>query len=100
VAGYLVVFVALPLGEVVRRSLLGRDGSFVGLDNFIQYFATPSLANSMVNSPYISTLNPPRPEGRGFSPPHPNLVSSKTGNLHIGTEAPPRCESRFRDARV
>jgi len=57
VAGYLVVFVALPLGEVVRRSLLGRDGSVVGLDNFVHYFSTPSLANSMVNSLYISTVS-------------------------------------------
>ncbi len=54
---FLVVFVLLPLYELIRRSLENRQGEFVGLQNYIQYFSTPTLAQSFVNSLYISAMS-------------------------------------------
>ena len=54
---FLVVFVLLPLYELIRRSLENRQGEFVGLENYIQYFSTPALAQSFGNSLYISAMS-------------------------------------------
>lgn len=54
---FLVGFVLLPLYELIRRSLENRQGEFVGLENYIQYFSTPSLAQSFTNSLYISVMS-------------------------------------------
>lgn len=53
---YLVVVLALPLGTMIFKSLQDHDGSIVGLQNYIEYFSTPALSKSIVNSIYVSTL--------------------------------------------
>jgi len=53
---WLVAVVLLPLGEVVRQSLMDRLGRFVGLANFAVYLRSPSLLATLVNSTAISLL--------------------------------------------
>jgi iron(III) transport system permease protein len=54
---FLVIFVLLPLWELIRRSLENRQGEFVGIQNYVDYFATPALAQSFTNSLYISAMS-------------------------------------------
>ncbi len=46
----LFVFLALPLALVLIKTLENRDGQFVGGLNFIEYFRTPALVDSIGNS--------------------------------------------------
>jgi iron(III) transport system permease protein len=41
------LFLALPLGAILWRALLDRDGRFAGLANFATYFAAPSFSASV-----------------------------------------------------
>ena len=41
------LFLALPLGAILWRALLDRDGGFAGLTNFATYFAAPSFSASV-----------------------------------------------------
>ncbi|MGQ9370750.1 putative 2-aminoethylphosphonate ABC transporter permease subunit [Azospirillum sp. ST 5-10] len=50
VAGFLAVFVLLPLGSLLVRAVLDRGGAFVGLANIRDYLASPALAVSLGNS--------------------------------------------------
>jgi len=50
----LVVFLALPLAAILRQSLEGSEGGFVGLANFIDYAKTPTLLQSLWNSLWVS----------------------------------------------
>lgn len=52
----LVIFVLLPLLEVVSRALSDKDGNFVGITNFITYFQSPSLVNSLFNTLSIGAM--------------------------------------------
>ena len=52
----LVVFLLLPLGTILLKSVEDRAGDFVGLANFTEYFRTPALARSIWNSVWVSTL--------------------------------------------
>jgi iron(III) transport system permease protein len=55
VAGaWLATFILLPLYQVISRSFLDKEGSFIGLANYIHYFTTPALSASLVNSLYIA----------------------------------------------
>ncbi|MFH1137289.1 MAG: putative 2-aminoethylphosphonate ABC transporter permease subunit [Pseudomonadota bacterium] len=51
---WLVVVVVLPLFQLISKSLMDRDGAFVGLANYIHYFRTPALSNSLYNSLSVS----------------------------------------------
>jgi len=51
-----VVFLVLPLSAMIRKSFENRDGEFVGLANYISYFATPSLSISLWNSLFVASL--------------------------------------------
>jgi iron(III) transport system permease protein len=53
----LCLFVLYPLLHVVWRSLLGGDGSFVGLANYARYFGTPAIAASIWNSLLVSLVS-------------------------------------------
>ncbi|HXH81639.1 MAG TPA: putative 2-aminoethylphosphonate ABC transporter permease subunit, partial [Candidatus Tectomicrobia bacterium] len=53
---FLALFLALPMGEVVWRSLLDNDGRFVGLANYARYFRTPAIAASITNSLVVSAV--------------------------------------------
>src|SRR5258706_7047747 len=48
--GWLVVTIALPLWALLSKSFQNTDGQFVGLANYIRYFSTPTLFNSIFNS--------------------------------------------------
>jgi len=55
VAG-LITTVLLPLTQLFSRAFYDRDGNFIGLDNFIAYFSTPALSQSLYNTLYISVM--------------------------------------------
>jgi iron(III) transport system permease protein len=50
----MLVVVVLPLVQLLSKSLMDEQDRFVGLANFINYFRTPSLAGSLVNSLYVA----------------------------------------------
>jgi iron(III) transport system permease protein len=54
---YLVVTLALPLGLMLAKSLQGPEGAFVGAANYVQYFSTPSLFQSIGNSLFVSLVS-------------------------------------------
>jgi iron(III) transport system permease protein len=53
----LFIAIALPLGVLLLKSFEGRQGEFVGLANYIAYFSTPALVQSLWNSIWISLLS-------------------------------------------
>ena len=54
---YLVVALALPLGLMLAKSLQGSRDEFVGLANYVRYFSTPALFQSIGNSLWVSILS-------------------------------------------
>lgn len=53
---FLVVAVVLPLYTMMSKSLENEDGEFIGLANYAEYFSTPALFLSGINSLYISVI--------------------------------------------
>jgi iron(III) transport system permease protein len=53
---WLAVTLMLPLGTLLIKSFRNADGAWVGLGNYLTYFATPSLTESLWNSLWVSTL--------------------------------------------
>jgi iron(III) transport system permease protein len=53
---YLVVTLALPLYAILSKSVQAKDGSFIGLVNYAQYFATPALSYSVWNSLTVALI--------------------------------------------
>ncbi|AWK84982.1 putative 2-aminoethylphosphonate ABC transporter permease subunit [Azospirillum thermophilum] len=53
---FLTVFVLLPLGTILLRSLYDREDVFVGLANFRAFLATPALMESVRTSLTLSLL--------------------------------------------
>ena len=51
---FLLVAVLLPLYTMMSKSVEDKDGGFIGLANFSEYFSTPALFNSAFNSLSIS----------------------------------------------
>lgn len=51
---WLGVVVVLPLVQLLSKSFLDNQGHFVGLFNYMEYFSTPILRNSIGNSIYVS----------------------------------------------
>jgi len=54
---YLVVALALPLGLMLGKSLQGPRDEFIGLANYVRYFSTPALFQSIGNSLWVSVLS-------------------------------------------
>jgi iron(III) transport system permease protein len=52
----LVVWIAVPLWMLLSKAMLNPRGEFVGLANFLRYFATPALVRSLWNSVWVSAL--------------------------------------------
>jgi len=52
----LAAFLAGPLIAILAQSVEGRRGEFVGLQNFIAYFETPALLDSLWNSIWTSLV--------------------------------------------
>lgn len=53
---WLLAAVALPLYALLSKAMLNEQGQYVGLDNFIRYFQTPALSNSLGNSLYVAVM--------------------------------------------
>ena len=53
---FLAMFVLLPLYTMMSKSVENRAGDFIGLVNYLEYFSTPALFLSAVNSLYISVF--------------------------------------------
>jgi len=52
----LLVFLTVPLATLLVRSLEDRGGSFVGIANFITYFASPAFGHSVTNTLVFAAL--------------------------------------------
>jgi iron(III) transport system permease protein len=52
--GWLLVTLILPLWSLLSKSFQNGKGEFVGLANYIHYFSTPALFDSVWNSLFIS----------------------------------------------
>ena len=52
----LAIATILPIGALLIRSLIARDGSFAGLDNFVRYATEPGLSIAAWNSVTLSGL--------------------------------------------
>jgi iron(III) transport system permease protein len=55
--GWLLVSLVLPLATLLEKSFQNQDGKFVGLANYIHYFSTPALFDSVWNSLFIAFLS-------------------------------------------
>ena len=53
---YLVITLAFPLYAMMSKSVRDDDGAFVGLANYLDYFATPALTWSIGNSLQVATI--------------------------------------------
>ncbi len=53
---WMTVMVFLPLFQLLSKSLTDQDGRYVGLANFIYYFKTPALSESLYNSLFVSAV--------------------------------------------
>lgn len=52
----LTVSVLLPLIKLFSHAFYDKTGQFVGLHNFVTYFSTPALSQSLTNTLYISAM--------------------------------------------
>jgi iron(III) transport system permease protein len=55
--GWLLLTIALPLWALLSKSFQNTDGEFVGLANYIRYFSTPALFNSIFNSVWVAVIS-------------------------------------------
>jgi iron(III) transport system permease protein len=53
---YLLITLALPLYAMLSRSVRAKDGTFVGLANYAEYFANPALSHSIWNSLTVALI--------------------------------------------
>jgi iron(III) transport system permease protein len=53
---YLLITLGFPLYAMLARSVRAKDGTFVGLANYAEYFANPALSHSIWNSLNIALL--------------------------------------------
>jgi len=56
IALYLICTLALPLYFMLSKSFQSKAGEFAGFANFLAYFSTPALFQSIYNSFYIALL--------------------------------------------
>ena len=54
---WMIVTVLLPLYFMMSKSVEDKDGNFIGLVNFVEYFSTPALSYSIYNSLFIAALS-------------------------------------------
>ena len=48
------IFLVLPLGSLIFKSLQNKDGDFVGLINYYLYLQEPALFQSLYNSLFVA----------------------------------------------
>lgn len=56
-AGFFLVALVVPLYLMVSRSFKDSAGNFIGLDNYLLYFQTPALSNSISNSFFVAAVS-------------------------------------------
>ena len=56
IVAFMAVFFVVPLGALLIRSVADRQGGFVGLQNFAEYFSTPALFYSLWNSLFVASI--------------------------------------------
>ena len=54
---YLIVAIVLPLYTLLSKSVLDKDGNYIGLANFTEFFASPALSQSVENSLTIASIS-------------------------------------------
>src|SRR6185503_15743429 len=55
-AAWLSLSIALPLWTLLSKSFQNANGEFIGLTNYIRYFSTQSLFNSIFNSIWVALV--------------------------------------------
>ena len=55
--GWLLLTLVLPLWTLLSKSFENQDGEFVGLANYLLYFSTPALFQSVWNSLFVSVVS-------------------------------------------
>ena len=53
---WLFLIIALPLWALLSKSFQNADGGFIGLANYVRYFSTPTLFQSIYNSLGVAIL--------------------------------------------
>jgi len=53
---WLLFSIALPLWALLSKSFQNSNGEFIGLANYVRYFSTPSLFNSIFNSIWVAVV--------------------------------------------
>lgn len=53
---WMTVLVILPVGTLLMKSLTNADGAFVGAANYVEYFSSPHLSNSIGNSVVVAVF--------------------------------------------
>ena len=53
---FLAIAIILPLYTMFSKSLENKEGNFIGINNYIDYFSTPALFQSAYNSILISIV--------------------------------------------
>ena len=56
-AGFFLVALVVPLYLMVSQSFKDSAGNFIGLDNYLLYFQTPALSNSISNSFFVAAVS-------------------------------------------
>ena len=49
-----LLFLVLPLGALISKSLQNKDGEFIGLANYNLYLQEPALFQSLYNSLFVA----------------------------------------------
>ena len=49
-----LLFLVLPLGSLISKSLQNKDGEFIGLANYNLYLQEPALFQSLYNSLFVA----------------------------------------------
>jgi len=62
----MVSVVVLPLLQLLSMSTMDRSGHFVGLANFVHYFETPALSDSLYHSLFVSFVTTVASVNLGF----------------------------------
>jgi len=55
--GWLLLTLVLPLWTLLAKSFEDQDGKFIGLANYVHYFSTPALFQSVWNSLLVSVVS-------------------------------------------
>jgi iron(III) transport system permease protein len=56
IVGWLLLTIALPLWALLSKSFQDQSGNFVGLENYVRYFSTPTLFGSIFNSLWVAAV--------------------------------------------